>query len=803
MRERIGLPAHPEIDAFALEDFPRLVRLREELIGAQPAICVERARLLTEFHRREGFDERRPVLRQAGALAHVLDHLPTPVFGDELIVGSTTSKRLGVPIFPEFTGLTIWPELTSISGRNDYPVLVSDAEIDVLSEEVFPFWKDLTVHEYVRRTGDNPLCLGVFERFKFFLAPKSNGISHLIPDFASVVDRGLDDIADEVRAGTERACDESAEEFLSAVLVALEAVVRFAGRYADECARLAGSTTGGRAEELAQTASILRKVPAKPAKGFREALQAIWITQVALHQENTNAALSFGRLDGILDRPYGDDLESGRLDRKRAAELLGCFFIKMQDHDVLTPTASRIVLGGGSANQAVTVGGLRPDGTDGTCETSLLIIKMAELLALREPNLCARLHRGSPGEYRNAIVNSIFSTGASPAVYNDAAIIDALTAHGVGTGDARDYGLIGCVETASAGRTMSMTGAILFNLASVMELAVNGGVDPPSGRRMGPETARLDLCGSYEEFLAAFRTQLESLVDLAVECNRRFAHAHAVLHPTPLLSSLIEGTIDAGADVTRGGARYNSSGVAVVALADVADSLSALKHAIFTKDGCVSPAELMDALADDFASHERTRALLTRKVPRYGADDPAADAVAVSLVEMIEAAFSRHSNFRGGRYHVGYWSMTLHAGAFALTGSLPSGRRRGEPLASGATPVSGAARRGPTASVASTARLPAECMANCIANNHKLSRSFLCEPGRLELLKNMIDGYFDIGGMQIQFIIQDSETLLEAQAMPDRYRDLLVRVSGYNAYFCDLTREMQDEIIARTEDRLG
>ncbi len=800
--DSIELPSHPRTDSFTLGDFPRLVRLRRELVEAQPAICVERARLMTDFYRREGFDEEKPVLRQARALAYTLDRLPTPVFPDELIVGSTTSKRLGVIIFPEFTGMTIWPELPTISKRKVYPVDISEEDIEILANEVFPFWKDISIHEYVRRNGDNPFCLDVFERFVFFIASKSNGISHVIPDFASVVERGLEDIAREASRRRAETADESQAEFLSAVEVALNAVIRFAERYAGACERLAETARGVRSEELREAAAILRVVPAKPAAGLREALQAIWITQVALHQENTNAALSFGRLDQVLAAPYARDLAAGRADLRRAAELTGCFFIKMGDHDVLTPSASRIVLGGGSANQAVTIGGLKPDGTDGVNDTSFLVMKMAELLALREPNVCARLHGDSPGDYKNGLLNSIYRTGASPALYNDRAIIEALTAHGVKPEDARDYGLIGCVETASAGRTMSMTGAVLINLASILELALNGGVHPVSGIRVGPETPGLEDCATYEEFVDHFRTQVEAVVDLAVDCNNRFAHAHAVLHPTPLLSSLIRGTLDSGKDVTRGGAEYNSSGVAVVGLADVSDSLCALKYAVFNEEPMVRPRELSRALADDYEGHERQRTLLARKPPKYGTDDPDADPVAVGVVEMMEEVFAGHRNYRGGPYHVGYWSMTLHAGAFALTGSLPNGRRRNEALASGATPVSGVALKGPTASVSSTARLPARCMPNCVANNHKLSRSFLDSPHRLDLLKNMVEGYFDNGGMQIQFTIRDRETLLDAQKRPELYRDLLVRVSGYNAYFCDLTTGMQDEIIARAEDRL-
>lgn len=798
---RVAEPAlGGDVEALTLEDYPRLKRLREELLAARPAICIERARLVTEFYRREGFDESQPVMRQARALAHLLDRLPITIFDNELIVGSTTSHRLGTLLFPEFLAQAIWPELSTIATRAHDPVDISDAEGNVLADGVFPFWRDKTVSEWVRREGNNPLSLRIAERIVFYLLSKANGISHVIPGYCAVVGRGLESLIADAAESEIEAEDVEAAEFHAAVQVVLKAVIRFAGRYAAACETQAEQADPHRAEELVEIASVLRSVPARPARTLHEALQAIWIAHVALHQENNDLGLSFGRLDRLLHPFYRDDLEENRLNKIAAGELIGSFFVKMGDHTPLIPQAAHELFGGVSTNQAVTVGGLRPDGSDGVNDLTMLMIGMAELLALREPNVCARVHRGSSRRYRRALVRSIVNTGAAPALYGDEAVIRALTSHGVSLEDARDYGVIGCVETTSAGRTMGMTGAILLNLASVLELALNDGVHPLTGNRVGPATGKLAGINNFAEFLGAFKRQLEAMVALACDGNERFAKAHALLHPTPLLSALVEGTSQSGRDVTRGGAKYNSSGVAVIGLADVVDSLVALDRDVF-EDALVSPAELVNALGANFEGHEKTRALLRSKPPKYGTDDPYADEIAASTVELIDGVFAKHENPRGGNYHVGYWSLTMHAGFGALTGPLPSGRRKGEPLASGATPVSGAARKGPTASLASTAKLPAEHMANCIATNHKLSRSLLNEnPSMRGIFERLVEGYFKQGGMQVQFTVQDRQTLLDAQANPDQYRDLLVRVSGYTAYFCDLNRRMQDEIITRTED---
>ena len=784
---------------FSLEQFPRIKSLRRKLLSAKVAICIERARLITQYLMCEGFDETRPVLRQAKVLRYTLERLTPTIFNDELIVGSTTRHRLGMLVYPEFLSLSIWPELPTIARRAVDPIVLSDEDADYLANVVFPFWKDLTVIEHVRREGNNPESLRLTERIVFFALTKANGITHLVPDFETLVREGLTSLIEKAVENEKNAKDEKTAQFHQAVRICFEGVIELAQRYAIVCEQAAEESTPERAAELRRTAAALRNVPAKPAATLQEAIQSIWITQVALHQENSNMALSFGRVDQILYPLYEADLAAGRIDEHRAAELMGCFFLKMGDHLPLAPAAGREIIGGASTDQAVTVGGMKPDGTDGVNDLTYLMLNLSAMLALREPNMCGRLHAGSPPKYRKAVVESLFRNGAAPALYGDEQIIRSLVAKGVSIEDARDYGVVGCVEPISCYRTMGHTGAIMFNLAAVLELTLHDGVFPISGIRIGSATGRFDEFQSFEKFFDAFCKQLDSMADLAVDGNTRFGRAHATLHPTPLLSGLIRGTAQSGKDVTWGGAKYNSSGVAAIGFADVADSLSALKHLVFDKK-TISSLELLDALQNDFEGHEKIHALLLRKAPKYGSDDPAADAMAQHLTRTVAASFDRHTNPRGGPYQLGLWSATMHTAFGGFIGALPNGRKKATPLASGATPVSGVARKGPTASFASTRKLPADQLGNGIANNHKIQRSLLGQPGKLDLFQSLVEGYFKDGGMQVQFIIQDKQTLVAARDNPEQYRDLLVRVSGYTAYFCDLNRSMQDEIIARTED---
>jgi formate C-acetyltransferase len=694
------------VGRIAIDELPRVATLRKRLLDATPAVCVERARLVTEHFRLHGFDQQQPVLRQARALEHVLEHLPITLFDDELLVGSTTRHRLGCLVFPELMGASIWPELSSLPTRAHDPVDLSDTDADVLARDVFPYWCERTVHEHARQRAGDSDCLRLSERLVFYLLSKANCISHIIPNFAAVLERGMAAIADEAIRRASETEDDEARELHHATALVTKAVMRFAERHAEACEAKVFGASPERALELRRAAAILRRVPAQPARTTHEALQAIWLTQVALHQENYHAAMSIGRLDRLLSRYYRADLAVGRLDPRTACELVACFFLKLGDHTPLVPSAAHELVGGAATNQAVTIGGVTRDGRDAVDEATYLLLAASNVLRLREPNLCARLHAGSGAEYRRALSESIYQTGASPALYGDGAVIGGLTHQGIALEDARDYGIVGCVEASSQGRTMGMTGAILLNLASVLELALNDGVHPLSGLPIGPRSGRLSDFRHFADVERAFLAQLEHLAAKAAEGNRLLAEAHAQLHPTPLLSALIEGTEDSGRDVTRGGARYNSSGVAIIGLADVADSLSALSALVFGDAPRLTVVEVADALDADFTGHEKTRALLRRRAPKYGRDEALADDMAAWLVARIADTFDALPSPRGGRHQVGYWSMTMHAGLGSVTGSLPNGRCKGEPLASGATPVAGVATRGPTASLATSCREP-------------------------------------------------------------------------------------------------
>ncbi len=864
---------------YSLTDFPRLKAARERLFEVQPEICVERPRLVTEYYLDHGFDvdpsgrPRDPALRQAEALRHLLTRKAAIVRENDLLAGTTTTKEVGVVIYPEFHGSTIWPELLTVQDRALNPYRISPEAVDTLNLEVFPFWTDLNVREWSRRVNGDPEGQRLDERWVLYFMWKTAALSHTIPSFETVLRRGLADIAREA-AEREQAARSTGEEssrqaeadpgvqpaqgqpasFYQAVRLALEGVMDYARRLGDEAERLAvsgspasGSPASGVSEarraELLELARMCRKVPAQPAETLDEALQAAWITWVALHMENSNAGLSLGRLDQVL-QPYfvrdaeravaaaedeararlgsgaaGEsappaDLEAAlaaarveavRRVTERAVELVGWFFLKCADHLPLVPDIGNRLFGGSSSDQALTVGGVDASGGTAVNDMTYIILKVTELLALRDPNVNARYCPGVNSiDYLRRLCEVNLITAATPSLHNDAAVVPALVNQGFAPEDARDWAATGCVEPTSAGRHFGHTNCMLLNTVAALEMVLYNGVHPLVGERIGPETGdpAAGAFPTFESFKEAYKTQLRYLIERSIEYNDQLGRAHQYLHPTPLLSAVVEGPLERGLDVTMGGARYNSSGAALVAVSDVIDSLLAVKCLIYEKRVVDWPT-LLAALRADFVGFETLHATISTKVPKFGQDHPEPLELARELVAFIYEAYQSHVNYRGGRYVSGFWSMSNHVAFGVLSGALPSGRRKGQPFTPGITPAPGVTDQLLPA-IRTIAALDPLKLPNNIAFNVKLV------PGPNDSHEKTLDQfvayaktYFELGGMQMQFNVVSSATLREAMAHPELYKWLLVRISGYNAYFVELNEDMQRELIARTEYRTG
>jgi pyruvate formate-lyase/glycerol dehydratase family glycyl radical enzyme len=822
----------------SLKDYgltPRVSNLKNIYFKAMPEICIERPRLVTRFSLENGLfeKERISILDKARLYRYVLERRAPMVrhgrayekgmkpfnFKEApLFAGSTTSKFKGVPLYPEFLALTLWPELWSISRRGSNPFQITDPEVKELNYEIFPHWIEHSILELARKRcyEENREKYGLekhapeiklFERLVFFMASKPNCISHTIPDFSRAIKVGLRGIIEEAKQRGEGTADPSRKEFYEAIAEVLEGIIAYSRNLAREAEKLAQREADPTLKkELLDIARIQRRVPEFPAETFREGLTTVWICWTAIHLENPNVGLSLGRLDQVLNDLYRQDIENGTIDLRDAIELTCCLWLKIGDHVPSIPDAGEQLFGGTGSNQAITFGGVDKDGNDAVNDLTYVMLRATELMKLRDPNPNARYYPeiNSP-DYLRRLCEVNLETGAIPAIHNDRAIIKALTSKGETVEHARDYGVIGCVEPGSNGRFYGHSAAILLNLTSALELALFNGRHRHTGMDLliSKETGDPTTFTAFDEFKAAFAEQTRWLIEGATNLNNILGRVHQDFYPTPILSALFEGPMEKGKDLIQGGALINSSGAAIIGLADVADSLSAIQKVVF-EEKKVSFADLLDALGKDFVGYSplQTRLMNPEKTPKYGNEDPVADANVTWMVEFLDREFGKKENYRGGRYRVGYWTMTNHAGFGRLMEALPSGRKAHENFTSGITPVSGVTPY-LTKALNSVANQPAQCLSSGVAFNLKFTPE--SKERILDDFVAYVEGYFDDmngardGGMEVQFIIKDHATLAEAAEHPEKHPELLVRVSGYTAYFKDLNPQMQKEIIDRTE----
>jgi pyruvate formate-lyase/glycerol dehydratase family glycyl radical enzyme len=817
MKEKLGFKAKGReviegnrgLKHITLEDMPRLKRLRSVHFATRPEVCPELAVLMTEYMEKMNDPSDSPELRAGKRLRYVLERKAAIIHEDHLLAGTTTAKVKGVPIYPQFLGLTLWPELETISTRRKNPYGISKEDIRTLNLKVFPYWMDKSIQEVCRKDNKDPYCQRVMERVFFFLASKANTISHTVPDYERVVKKGLGSIIRQAEAKKSALAGSSENggkmDFYEAVKLALEGVLDYANRLSKEAENLARSERNkDRRKELKKISAICARVPKEGANSFHEALQAIWTCHVGLHMESNNISISLGRLDQILFPFYRMGIEEDTLTPRDAVELVGCFFLKLADHEPMSPETAEELFGGSGSNQAVTLGGVDQHGKDAVNDLTYLMLRATELLKVKDPNVNVRYYpkekgKGNSRGFLNRLCEVNVTTAATPCFHNDMEYLKMLASHGYSTEDAHDYSIVGCVEPVRGGKTFGHTGAIMLNLPSALELALFQGKHRHTGEeQIGPETPSLSegICKGFDKFLSLFERQLIFLIKQSVQLNNMLGKAHLEVQRLPLLSALTEGTLGAGKDVLEGGAVYNSSGVAVIGLAEVVDSLCTIKEFVFDRQE-VSFPELIAGIRENWKGCEKLRQRIINSGNKFGTASKEAAQMADYLIALLHAEYQKRENYRGGKYRVGYWTMTTHAGWGVLTGALPSGRKDGDLLPSGITPVSGQAPE-----LTEVLRFVANLDSTKIPNSHALNLKFSPsqESGRMVTdLADHIESYMRMGGIQVQFNIIDREILKEAQKDPAKHPNLLVRVSGYTAYFADLNPHMQNEIIERAE----
>ncbi len=783
----------------------RVARLRQQSLEARPTLSTERAELLTAFYKQDIGPVSEPV-RRALAFQYLMEHRTIHIGEGELIVGEKGPFPKAAPTYPELCCHSL-EDLDILNSREKISFVVTEEARRVYEEEIIPFWKGKSMRDRIFREMTDEWKAayeaGIFTEFMEQRAP-----GHTVLD-DKIYRKGFLDFRREIEESLARldylndpeAYDK--QEELKAMRICVDALIRFAERHAEKAEELARQEQDPqRRAELERIAEICRHVPAHPPRDFWEAIQYYWFVHLGVTTElNTWDAFSPGRLDQHLYPFYRKGLEEGTLTREQAEELLQCLWIKFNNQ----PAPPKVGVTAAESSTytdfaQISLGGLRPDGTDGVNEVTYLILDVVEEMRLLQPSASIQVSKKNPDRFIKRAARIIRTGFGQPSVFNADLIVQELVRQGKSIEDARCGGSSGCVEVGAFGKeSYILTG--YFNMPKVLEITLNNGVDPRTGKRIGLETGDPTTFTSFEELFEAYRQQLRHFIDIKIRGNNVIERLYARYLPAPFLSLLIDDCIAKGKDYHDGGARYNTTYIQGVGLGTMTDALTAIKYHVFDR-GTLTMAELLEALRADFAGpYERMRQMLLNRTPRYGNDDDYADGVMRAVFEAYFEAIDGRPNTKGGFYRINLLPTTVHVYFGSVVGATPDGRRAWTPLSEGVSPVQGADRNGPTAVVRSVAKMDHVRTGGTLLNMKFTPQVFRTEED-LDKLVRLIRTYFRLDGHHVQFNVVDAATLRAAQQNPEQYRDLIVRVAGYSDYFCDLTKDLQDEIIARTEHEI-
>jgi formate C-acetyltransferase len=779
----------------------RTSRLRQASLDAKPSISCERARLLTEFFQANEGRYSVPVMR-ARSFYYLCEHKTIYLGPEELIVGERGPEPKAVPTYPELTCHSE-EDLRILDSRPLTSYAVSEECRAVYRNQIIPYWRGRSMRDkiFAAVSADwrDAYDAGMFTEFMEQRAP-----GHTVLD-DKIYRKGMLDFQREIAeamAVLDLLNDPEAfakREQLTAMDISCRAMILFAERHARLAAgRAAAESNPVRQAELRKIADVCSHVPAHAPRDFHEAVQYYWFCHLAVITElNGWDAFSPGHLDQHLLPFYRRGLAEGTLTREQARELLEAFFVKFNNHTAPPKVGVTAEESGTYTDFAnINLAGLLSDGSDGSNELSHMLLEIVDEMHLLQPSSNLQLSRKTPDAVLKHALRVIRNGYGFPSIFNADAVVAEQIRQGKSLEDARAGGCSGCVETGAFGKeAYILTG--YFNLVKVLELALHDGLDPRTGKQLGPRTGRPESLATFDELFDAFRRQLHHFLEIKMRGNLLIEQMYAAMMPAPLLSVLTDDCIRKGKDYNAGGARYNNSYIQFVGIGSLTDCLAAVRQLAFD-DRTVPLDELVRVLDANFAGRENLRQRAINKTHKYGNDDDYADELMVRAFRLCFEAIDGRPNAKGGRFRIEMLPTTCHVYFGAVTGAMPDGRKAGLPLSEGISPVQGADRHGPTAVVRSASKMDHLKTGGALLNM-KFTPALLADERGVDQLSHLVRSYFKMDGHHMQFNVVRADTLRKAQACPESYRDLIVRVAGYSDYFCDLSRELQDEIIQRTE----
>ncbi len=783
----------------------RVRRLREESLNAVPTISIERAQLVDEVYRQYQGAVSVPVLR-ALSFKNIMEKKRLWIGAGELLVGERGEAPAATPTYPELCCHTL-EDFRIMDVREKIFFKVSDEAARIQGEQIIPYWEKRSMREMILREmtpeWKESYAAGIFTEFM-----EQRGPGHTVCD-GKIYTKGFAGFKAEIGQslagldfmGDPRALDKKAQ--LEAMAICCDALITLGRRYAELAEEMAAETADAvRRQELHEIAAICRRVPEHPPRTFREALQMYWFVHLGVITEmNIWDAFNPGRLDQHLNPFYQKEIAAGTLDRERAAELLQCFWIKFNNQPAPPKVGVTLKESGTYTDFAnINSGGLTAAGEDGVNEVTYLVLDVIDEMRLLQPSSNVQVSRKNPDAFVRRAGEIARKGWGQPSFFNADAVVEEMLRMGKSLEDARCGGTSGCVETGAFGKeAYILTG--YFNLPKILELTLHDGLDPRTGKQLGPHSGDPTTFESFDEFFAAFKKQLRHFADIKIHGNNVIESLYARYMPAPFLSVVIDDCIARGMDYNAGGARYNTSYLQGVGIGSMADSLAVVKKHVFEEQN-FSMRQLLDAMAKNFAGETRIYNLVANHTPKYGNDDDYADELMKLAFEAYLAEIDGRPNMKGGHYRINMLPTTCHVYFGSVIGALPDGRKANLPLPEGISPNKGADRKGPTAVVKSASKMDHLKTGGTLLNQKFTPQVLEGERG-LANLTHLVRGYFQLDGHHIQFNVIDKETLREAQRRPEEYRDLIVRVAGYSDYFNNLDKALQDEIIERTEQNFG
>ncbi len=780
----------------------RVKKLREQSLNAEETISVERAMLVTEFYKSDMAREISVPVRRARAFEYILKNKKLCINDGELIVGERGPEPKATPTYPEIS-LHSLNDLEILDTRDKVSFKVSNKVKNIYRDEIIPYWEGKSNRDKIMAAmtpaWKKAYKAGVFTEFQEQRAP-----GHTVLGY-KLFRKGFLDLKKEIEESirdldyyTDRYAYDKHEE-LKAMSIACDAIIMYANRNADELKRMAAKTEDkDRKSELKEMARICRKVPAHAPETFHEMLQHYWFIHLGVVTElNPWDSFNPGRLDQHLFPVYNNDIKKGILTREKAYELLGCFWVKFNNH----PAPPKMGVTAQESNTytdfcLINLGGVKPDGTDAVNEMTYMLLDAVEEMRIVQPSSMVQISKKNPDKFIHKALDIIKTGFGQPSCFNTDAIIQELLGQGKSLIDARNGGASGCVETGAFGtESYWLTG--YFNLAKILEITLYNGVDPRTGETVGLHTGEVEDFENFDDLYMAFTEQLQYFASTKIRGNNVIERIFARNMPVPYLSLLIEDCIANGRDYNDGGARYNTTYIQGVGLGTITDMLSSIRFNIYDQKK-YSWKQLMEAIDNDFEGFDNLHYDLVYNSPKYGNDDDYSDQHAVMVFETFYDAVNGHPTPRGGIHRINMLPTTSHVYFGSVIGATPDGRRAYVPLSEGISPFQGVDRLGPTAVIKSASKIDHLKTGGTLLNQ-KFSPQFFEDEDSYSNLTALIRSYFKMDGHHVQFNVVDADTLRDAQKHPELYRDLIVRVAGYSDYFNDLGEDLQNEIIRRTE----